>query len=552
MPEQLKRYTDPIAARWGALTRPQQYKLVGIVLAVLVALLLTLFLALRTNYVVLVANRDVMEIIPMAYALTDEGIRNRQIQGGRGLEVDSRRVNDARSIIIVNDLRPQDEQFTWADAFDATGLATTETTRRQMSILALESDIENQLLRINGIQTANVVLNVPEPTRVFRRDVPQASASASIFTTRDIPPHEGRNLALMITNSVIGLELENVVIIDQHARTVYSYEMNMSSDPIGTARQAQQQHENTAMLALSRMFLTIFDEVEAIIRFSFDDTLFTEELVTEFTTPVGQDGGIPSHRIDRRAEMEGAAGGIAPGLDPNMQATMGYAMPGGDGMSASQRDQETQYLVNTIERRTQQGPGWVNHEDSSVALTAVLIRDVRQDLWMAEDEYRTVLDWERHKLDNSRAVLLESGEGILSLEYLHGLIESATGVPRDRNMITIFEFQNFIDEVPSVIDIPLFVMLGVMALLILMLAYGLLRRQRAVDEEQEDMEPELSVEDLLVSTQLEEAKEEAVEQLEEIDYFKENEVKRNIEKFVNEKPEAVAALLRNWLNLEEW
>jgi flagellar biosynthesis/type III secretory pathway M-ring protein FliF/YscJ len=29
-------------------------------------------------------------------------------------------------------------------------------------------------------------------------------------------------------------------------------------------------------------------------------------------------------------------------------------------------------------------------------------------------------------------------------------------------------------------------------------------------------------------------------------------VKKHIEKFINEKPDAVAALLRNWLNIEEW
>jgi flagellar M-ring protein FliF len=97
----------------------------------------------------------------------------------------------------------------------------------------------------------------------------------------------------------------------------------------------------------------------------------------------------------------------------------------------------------------------------------------------------------------------------------------------------------------------MYVMRGVLALLILLLALGRIRRQK--QEEEAETEPELSVEDLLVSTQLEEAREEEIaETMEEINLLKDSEIKRQIEKFINDKPEAAAALLRNWLNNEEW
>ena len=56
------------------------------------------------------------------------------------------------------------------------------------------------------------------------------------------------------------------------------------------------------------------------------------------------------------------------------------------------------------------------------------------------------------------------------------------------------------------------------------------------------MEPELSVDQLLQDTR---------ENLEEIDFDDRSEARKMIEKFVDEKPEAVAQLLRNWLN-EDW
>ena len=55
---------------------------------------------------------------------------------------------------------------------------------------------------------------------------------------------------------------------------------------------------------------------------------------------------------------------------------------------------------------------------------------------------------------------------------------------------------------------------------------------------------ELSVEDLLASTKTK-------QELEAIEFDGKSETRIHIEKFVQEKPEAVALLLRNWLN-EDW
>ena len=57
-----------------------------------------------------------------------------------------------------------------------------------------------------------------------------------------------------------------------------------------------------------------------------------------------------------------------------------------------------------------------------------------------------------------------------------------------------------------------------------------------------ELEPELSVDQLLQDTR---------ENLEEIGFDDRSEARKMIEKFVDEKPEAVATLLRNWLN-EDW
>ena len=64
-------------------------------------------------------------------------------------------------------------------------------------------------------------------------------------------------------------------------------------------------------------------------------------------------------------------------------------------------------------------------------------------------------------------------------------------------------------------------------------------------QKETEPEPELSVEALLESTA------EAEDELEDIGYSEKSETRILIEKFVDEKPDAAALLLRNWLN-EDW
>ncbi len=78
-------------------------------------------------------------------------------------------------------------------------------------------------------------------------------------------------------------------------------------------------------------------------------------------------------------------------------------------------------------------------------------------------------------------------------------------------------------------------------LIILLLAFVVYRSTRS--EEVVETEPELSVEALLASTN--------TQPVADIDINDKSEARKAIEKFVDENPEAVALLLRNWLD-DDW
>ena len=78
--------------------------------------------------------------------------------------------------------------------------------------------------------------------------------------------------------------------------------------------------------------------------------------------------------------------------------------------------------------------------------------------------------------------------------------------------------------------------------IVALLAFVVWRSLRPV--EVTETEPELSVDEILKATKEKEA-------VDEIEYDDKSEVRKAIEKFVDENPESVALLLRSWLN-KDW
>jgi flagellar M-ring protein FliF len=549
MPDQVKKYTDPLKARWDLLTQPQRYKLLGVIAAVLFAIILMAYFAFRTPWETIVSNENSRVIHPMRAALNNAGIRNRSRNFGSVLQVDKRSMEEALVVIELEGVAPNSEHFTWINALD-TGLGTTDAERNRRDILGREGQIERQLVAMQGITGANVTLSIPNP-RPFDPNPDVPTAAVALTVTENFSPREGRSLALLVARNVNNLQLDNIIILDQYMTTIFSGE-NELDDPAEQANQMQQRHRNNVVHTTRQILALVFDEVDVVFNPVFDDTLMTEEIESIYTVPEGMEGeGIAQRRVGSRAQMEGGSQGTEPGLQPQTATFPNYLMPGNQIMNASQREWADEYLVNNVTRVTTTGPGWVNESSSRGSVVAIRSRNLYQGDWLAEDEARTADDWRRYKneITNPRSL---NGEVVYELEEFQALVASAMGIPFDNIVLIMMERIIPIDTVARVWDIPTYLMVAVLFLLLAMLLYGLLRRQRASGEDEESIEPQLAVEDLLVSTQLEEAREEAAKELEEIDYFKENEIKKHIDKFVNEKPEAVAALLRNWINVEEW
>jgi flagellar M-ring protein FliF len=548
MPEQLQKIATPIKTKWDALTRDQRIKLVSAVLVVLLAIALTIYLAVRTQYVDFIGNLTTSELMPIQTALNNEGIKSKLSNNGTTIQVDKNKATEAK-IAIESSPEVNHIRFTFADALDRNNMSITENTRRSMLIRAKETDIAMALMAFDGVNSASVSLHVPEPVRFLLPDENKATAAALLQVNRQISRDEGMAMARYMMRGVEGLELENIEIIDNQGRTIFSGLSETGDNGFNSANEIKERETQQVTHRVSSLFAPLWDEVRAVVNLEYDNInhSVTESRILE--APAGSEDGFIDQFTGETSQVRGANSPNEPGLGSNDQTPPSYLQGGNNDYSASQKAEAFTRAFNEINTIEQRGPDSYIRDNSSITVFLYRYIDHFEAAYKDSMPGFTPATWLEMK-NTARATTITDDDDP-NIGFYKQSASNATGIPISRITLIINEVPLFHDDETRPIDPQLIAMLVVLTALMLMLAYGVFRRNK-VEEEDEDLEPELSVEDLLVSTQLEEAKEEEAVQLEEINYMKESEVKKQIEKFVNEKPEAVAALLRNWLNAEEW
>ncbi|MCL2665864.1 MAG: hypothetical protein FWE82_09635 [Defluviitaleaceae bacterium] len=544
MPEQLMRVYQPVKDKWDALTQQQKRRVAGTILIVLVALILSVVFLTRTKYVTMFKNRTAVEIGEVANALGEAGIKYKIINSSTGIAVDEKQLNRARIEIETRNAL-NDSMFTYEDALKYSGMGTTESQKRTMERRAAQTDLSNLLSGMfDGVTAARVTLVLPNENS-FMRGQGTASASVIINTSRRLDRSDGEAIARIVCRSVEGLDMERIEVTDQNFNTIYSG-MNSDNDSAMSVQDFQDRDKRDIVRSVSALFGMAFDDVQVAANLRYSNE-YTSTYLKELRPPVqGETRGVPLHEYSRSMSAEGINLGDEPGLGSNDQVAPTYETGDNTHSSARSNEREIDYGYDEFITETETRPDSYLRDESSISVTVTNVKTFDQKAMREANRSFSQADWEQFKRETPSVVFVDDPAMIATMALA---VANATGIASVS--LIVQEVNEFIDHIKPPADIQTIIMFVILALLILMLAYMLIRRMQPAEEE-EEIEPELSVEDLLVSTQLEEAKDEEAKLLEEIDYSKESEVKKQIEKFVNEKPEAVAQLLRNWLNSEEW
>lgn len=536
MSERLKQIPDKFLEWWKKFNIKQHVLMISSVAVVVIALAI-LGVVLSTPKMVILKECDNTKEASQVKALLDENNIKSEISSD-GLVFSVRKEDEATATLLLGENNITSYGMEWdnlANVFDG-GFSVTEADKNKRLQLYKEQQMEEMLKSVAMVENAQVTLNIPPDTGTLISRNEESYAWIVLDLNAEMPESVAQGLGRAVATALGNDTTDNITILDSVGNTLFAG--GETANGIGTAS-SNLEIKNNAEIQLANqvrdviMETNLYNSVSVAPSLDIDFTE-TQETNREVYTSDSLDAPLLSQERNYEATAEGGYPIQAPGTDANDGIT--YVTPDGNYGNSTVTDQERVYDNSertTVSRTT---VGKYNAENSSITVVASTYR-VYNEAEMRRTGQLDGMTFDEFKAANEERTRLDVDPDLVTA------VANATGIPEERISLVAYEVpmfsyasdggRTFLDYLPIILA----------ALIMLMLGYVVFRSTRK--ERVEELEPELSVEALLESTR------EAQEDLEDIGFSEKSEIRILIEKFVDDNPEAVASLLRNWLN-EEW
>lgn len=529
MQQTIEQMSTQLTEKWGGLSKVHKVRLGIGVGAILVVILLSALMLSRPKMVVLYRNLELKEAASAAEVLDTQKIKYEVTDSGATIEVNEKDLNKAKFALTTEGI-PKGK-YTFEDALNNT-MSTTENEMKAKMHRLKEVELCQALESMNQIKTADVKLVIPEEKNAFIKSEKESSASILLTLATPMTTKQVDGIARFVASSVEGLDIKDINIIDSEGNNLYS-----GQDGGILASNKQQELKLAAETEIRKKVIDLLEPIYSEIRISpnlvldFDQY---EEMKEEYISPVeGENKGLVDKEIIANSQSTNTPTGGEPGTATNGGDTTQYVFGNSTNSESKTSNKEVEYINNKTISNTVKNTGDILYDASSLAVNVFKNTEYKQEV--VEETLPTGTTWEQFKANNSENKPLTVDPVLVEA------IKNGTGI--QNVVVNGYEKAIFVDQAVYRLDIKDYLPFVLILLIILVIGLALVKFRK--HEEVVETEPELEIEQMLKS-----AKEEVT--LEEIELKESLETKRQIEKFVDEKPEAVANLLRNWLNDDGW
>lgn len=544
MADRIRAILQRIVDWWKKFTTRQKALIISSIAVVVIALIILGVVATRPQKMDLVTADSAEEESQIKDLLDGEGIAYTQSQDGFTFTIDKKDEADATMILGENGI--YSNGYTGSDSssdFSITDVTngsftTTESDKQKKYQYYLQRQLEKQLETLSNVKTAQVNLNIPENDGTLASQQEEASANAMLELSDDMSSDQAANIAKYIATGLGNKSTENITIIDSDDNILFSggdesTAAGQASSNLSQKQKAENYVKNKVKTILSQNSGgdAIYDNVEIGVNLSMD---FSQKDSTDYHYYVedgNTQGYLDSYTTSSSSNTNGVAG--TPGTSSNDNTT--YVTEDNSTSSSESKDESYDYLPNETITTTKGEVGAIDPSNSSISIIAYnnVIYDQDQ---MESSGQLNGQTFDEFVAANSAMTATTPDTNLVTA------VSNATGIPTANISIQSYDVPQFhyseggrslTQWIEIILALLIFVLLGIVA-------FRSFRK-----EKQEEQAEELSVESLLEEQQKED------ENLEDIGYNEKSEARLLIEKFVDEKPEAAANLLRNWLN-DDW
>lgn len=539
MMEQLIALKDKILEFWNKYTSKQKTIIICVACAILVAIVLLAYFMTRPVYTD-VATLSGETATTFDTALQGAGldyVKESDNNGNTTFKVEQSQYSDA--VLLMGENQITDDEMTWEKALQS-DMTTSSDEKQTKATLALQSSIRKGLLNFDGVEDATVYINRPKDDGAIYADKQDTSVSVSfkMAGNKTMDSDTADAIAYYLANAVGSTKPDHIVLTDTKGNLLFNGQQDagLGGTISSTEDYRDKLKNNFAKYVRDLLTKAGYDDVEVSKNNIVFDMNKLTELVTTYTTNEGQDQGLYGSSYEYKSTGASSSGGV-PGTDSNGDVTDTMITDNGDSSSETILN-KYDYLPNKTVQNIEHEIGAVKKDESSIAIVLTHYRVVKEETLESQGA-----------LDNMTFdEYVDANSNVTEQQVptdLSQLVAAATGITENNIQIRVVEkpvfeakeASSFGDNVTNYLMVILTVLIA--GLLIFVIIKG------TSPVEVTEMEPELSVEDLLATTQ------DNAQTLEEIELEDKSDTRIMIEKFVDENPEAVALLLRNWIN-EDW
>lgn len=535
MQERLKELPKKFLEYWNKWTSKQKTIIISAILVVIVMIAIFVAVLGRTKYTELGTFEDTKTASQVVTLLKDNSVTAKLGSDNLTVMVDEDMYMDAVMVTSVSDL-VDSGVFSIDDLFD-TDLTTTNGERLQRAHLLIESELETTIKKyftgILDITISYVAKDTSNSILTSSKSIPVSIML--IIDKKTFDEDSAIGIATAVARAVGNPNTDEITIIDQDGRMLFNGGEEENEDEIDLTDKMlvqQQIQDNYIETVTGAMMMNGFTDVNVAphISINFDKV---SELFTEYIPIEGEIHGVLIEYHETSSEGENGSGDI-PGTDSNDDSTDYYLQDTTAGTYETYTEDDY-YQPSVSITETVYDTGTVNAAESSIAVTAVRVVQ-RTEEYLELLGYLDDMSFEEYTARNADPVRTETSEELVSV------IAMSTGIPEENITLITYDVYEFIAREEVAKDWTFYLQILLAVILIAFLLFVVFRGMAPV--EVTELEPELSVEQLLATTKENQS-------LEDVEFSEQSETRKMIEKFFDENPEAVAQLLRNWLN-EDW
>lgn len=534
MGELLNRLRTGVTEFWKGLDKGQKTRI--LIAAALSIVLVAAF--------VIYVNNPKMDVLYTNLSKTDAG----QIVG-RLKELGVKYKLDGTTIYV-----PQDKVDTLQVQLATEGLQSDESTipettspsfyetsedKNQRYLTIKQEKLKKGIKSIKGVDYVDVQLYIPDDNTFVLNDSKTESSASLIIKMKPgaepLDKNQVDGIIQYIAKSVKGLKPENISLMDENARSLVPDANNVNA-VITTQMEMQNTVKDNIEKSIKKFLEAPFGtnnvEVRAAVKLDFNAEVDNSTTYTPVDTE--KNTGIVRNMQEINKEWVDTGTGGVPGTDTNTDTIPQYPTTDGSNAKYSEASNVVNYEINELKKEITKEMGNIQALSISVIINQDgLKQDAQQDQQQLINNVKDLVKYSVQGF-NVQPTIVDNSIDVKVMRFDTSLKDKiaedqAKAAQKDRN--------------------NMIVMIATAAAAVLVFGAALfffLRRRSGAAAGPQQIMPEEYITDAngnIISAGPSEALPVA-----EIELEDRNEVKKQIEKFVSQKPDTVAQLLKTWLN----